>query len=118
MKLNQLIEAKYAKGKAQFSNLSSEKVIGKFFDEDVEISREHAEGYDENDHLFGARFFYVKSGLVVYDDRHGDNISNVVALRKGKSRYGKWITINHEEETEWEVNPSKFKIHMKTLVYE
>ena len=81
------------------------------------MSREHAEGHDENDHLFGARFFYVKSGLVVYDNKHGENISNVIAMGRGKSRYG-WITINHEEETEWEVNPAKFKIHMKTLVYE
>ncbi|KKM24899.1 hypothetical protein LCGC14_1600470 [marine sediment metagenome] len=113
MKLRQIQEAKYAKGKAQFSNLSSEKVIGKFFDEDVEMSKEHAEEYDENDRLFRARFFYAKSGLVVYDDRHGEHMSNVIAKRDGK-----WITINHEEGTEWEVTPSKFKIYMKTIVYE
>ncbi len=118
MKLRQIQEAKYAKGKAQFSNLSSEKVVGKFFDEDIEMSREHAEGHDENDHLFGARFFYVKSGLVVYDNKHGENISNVVLYPNKGRKKGKWATINHEEETEWEVNPAKFKIHMKTLVYE
>jgi len=113
MKLKQITEAKYATGKPQFSNLSSEKVVGKFFDEEIEQSEEHAEGHDENDYLFGARFFYVKSGLVVYDDRHGEDLSNVIAMRDGK-----WITMNHEEETEWEVNPSKFKIHMTTLIYE
>jgi len=113
MKLNQLLETKYATGKPQFSNLSSEKVIGKFFDEDVGQSEEYSDEDDRDHHLFGARFFYVKSGLVVYDDMHSENISNVVAKRNGK-----WITINHEEETEWEVNPAKFKIHMKTLVYQ
>ena len=118
MKIQQLIEAKYATGKPQFSNLSSEKVIGKFFDEDVEQSKEAYEEYDKDDHLFGARFFYVKSGLVVYDDRHGEHINNVVLYPKKGRKKSKWATIDHEEETEWEVNPAKFKIHMKTLVYE
>ncbi len=113
MKIQQLIEAKYATGKPQFSNLSSEKVVGKFFDEDVEMSREHAEDYEEKDYFFGARFFYVKSGLVVYDDKLDESISNVTAMRDGK-----WITTDYEGETEREVTPSKFKVHMQTLVYE
>ena len=113
MKIQQLLEAKYAKGKAQFSNLSSEKVVGKFFDEDIEQSKEAAEDYGKDEYLFGARFFYVKSELVVYDDRHEESISNVIAKRNGK-----WITTNYEGENEWEVIPSKFKVYMQTLVYE
>lgn len=114
MKLN---EVKLAVRKPQYSNLTDEKVVQMFFDEDEEMSKEHAEQYDPTDELYGVRYFYVKDGLVVHESRFGENISNVLLYPSKGRKKGKWATENHEAETEWEVKPSTFEVDMTQAVY-
>ncbi len=117
MKIKQLTEARLAKPKPQHRNLSDEKVVQMFFEEDEFQRKEYLRDYDPGDSLYGTRYFYVKKGLVVHDNRQHEIISNVVwfpPVRKGK---GKWVTMDHENDQEWEVNPSKFEIDMTTPVY-
>lgn len=103
MKLWQLHEAKYSepKQKAEFQNLSTEQVLGKFFDLDEEISADMSGSY-----------FYPKNGLYVQDERHGEEVTNVYV------QGGKIFTINHENDREWAVNPSKFFIYTTRVLYE
>ncbi len=117
MNLADLHEAKLASHKPQYSNLSDEKVVQMFFDEDEEQSREAVEEYDPSDSLYGVRYFYVKSGLVVNDNRGDDNISNVQLYPSKGKKKGKWASQNHEAETEWEVKPSEFEVDMTQPVY-
>ena len=118
MKIKQITEARLSKPKPQYKNLSAEKVVQMFFNEDIAQSKDYAdtEMYDPEDHLHGTRHFYVKDGLVVLDDRFGESISNVILFPKGKGKE-KWLTMNHETEREWWVNPAKFEIDMTTPVY-
>ena len=117
MNLAGLHEAKLALRKPQYNNLSDEKVVQLFFDEDEEQSKESFEEYDEGDELYGVRHFYVKSGLVVHDNLHDEIISNVqMHLPRGKKK-SRWETMDYEAETNWEVKPSEFKIDMTQPVY-
>jgi len=117
MKITQLTEVKLAERKPQYSGLSDDKVIQLFFDEDLEQSNEAAEEYDPNDSLYGVRYFHVKDGLVVYDNKYGEILSNVQLYPSRGKKKGKWATQDHEAETEWEVKPSKFKVDMTQAVY-
>lgn len=112
-----LIEVQLAERKPQYSNFTDEQVIQMFFKEDKEQSREAVEEYDSSDEMYGVRHFYVKSGLVVHDDRFGDYISNVLLYPSKGKKKGKWVTIDNEAETEWPVQPSKFKVDMTQAVY-
>ncbi len=117
MKLASLTEAGLAERKPQYSGLSDDKVIQMFFDEDLEQSKQAVEEYDSSDSLYGVRYFYVKDGLVVYDNKYGEILSNVLLYPSKGRKKGKWATMDHEAETEWEVKPSKFKVDMTQPVY-
>lgn len=117
MNLADLHEAKLASRKPQYNNLSDEKVVQMFFDEDEEQSRASIEEYDEDDELYGVRHFYVKSGLVIREDRRHEIISNVLMYPvKGKKKIA-WTTQDYEAEYEWGVSPSKFEVDMTQPVY-
>ena len=102
MKLNQLIETKYADvNKPQYRNISAEKVIETFFNFDSE---------DEVDTDVFQKTFFPKEGLYIEDDVDGDVVTWIVL------RDGQWFSyVGSEGETH--VNPAKFKIDMKRAVY-
>jgi hypothetical protein len=110
MKLKQIQEARYQDAKPEFTNLSDEKVIQTFFDEDLEQSEEYAE-YPHDDEQHGTRVFYVKEGLIVHDNRMNEVINNV------HLRNNKWTTVDFDHEQEWPVQPSKFRVDMMQPVY-
>ncbi|KKM24898.1 hypothetical protein LCGC14_1600460 [marine sediment metagenome] len=101
MKLNQLIEAKYADvNKPQYRNFSAEKVIETFFTLDSE---------DEVDTDVFQKSFYPKKGLYIQDDVDEDQVQWIVL------RDGQWYSYVGRDEVH--VNPAKFKIDMKRAVY-
>ena len=101
MKINQLIETKYADvNKPQYRNFSAEKVVDMFFTFDSE---------DEVDTEVFQKSFYTKKGLYVEDDVDGDVVTWLVL------RDGQWYSYAGREEVH--VDPAKFKIDMKRAVY-
>ncbi len=102
MKLNQLIEAKYAKSAPQHTGFSIEKVVKMFFD------YQDNPNFEPNDD----REFSPKHGLYI-EDNQGNGIDWLI-LRSD----GKWFALNVHQSSDWEVTPSNLKVYQTSLVYE
>ncbi len=102
MKINQLIEAKYAaNNKPQYSGFSAERVVQTFFDFNDE---------EEVDVDVFQKTFSPKEGLYITDDVDGEPVTWLVL------QDGLWSSYVGSEG-EIQVNPAKFSIDMKSPVY-
>ncbi len=108
MKLFQLNEAKYAEDKSpEFSGLTAEQVIKKFFDLNDEVS---TPGH--------SRHFEPKEGLLIQDASGGDIIQWIV-FTEAEHYYGHgmWIALDHNTDKEWSVDPSKLIVSQTRILY-
>ncbi len=101
MKIKQLTEAKYAEEKPQFTGLTAEQVVKKFFDLEEEMSEE-----GDNKH------FYAKEGLHVIDNVNGEEVKWLIFMEDRT-----WISLDHDNDRQLFVNPSKFTVYQQRVLY-
>ena len=107
MKIKQLTEAQY-QGKPIPKGWKAEKVVAAFFDVERETTEEWHEDYD-NDRFFQATAYTPKEGFHIEDD---EEVTWLIRLRNGS-----YVCQNADTETEWQVNPSKFRVYETRPAY-
>lgn len=97
MKINQLLEAKYATG-----DMTNEKIIDAFMVEDKEMA----------DDAHPQRFFYTHENLHINDnDWDGGDIMSVVVYPD------KVIAIDHDNNREWQTNPQQWTVSELRVIF-